>query len=470
MSDVVDMGSNHPTLVEAVERMLIDVKFELPFYGEFNLNINFRDSTKKMRTCATNVKSTGMYFYYNADFLSSLNTVDGEISGVGEEEIKFNKWERQKQVNFLLLHNNYHLLFNHPQRMIAGNFKPSFANIAQDMIINSTLWGDITQEFISVPKYPDNKENRASDVANKHMALFIPRKYVEQDGDAIFEELYSWLREEHMRWDNNRKQNSDQPNTDPMYGDYGVYGENNTSVNMFSLDYIFSQLDENEGSFMDEHMDDTVPEEVRENFVNDVIEGLRGRGLVKGDIETTLDKLRKKRKDYLREIKRCISNDILGNIKKKSLSKPNRRGIKGLKGNKKIKAEINVILDTSGSMGGLFEKVLSYVFQRDITINMFQVDTEVHGVKKITSMREMQHIDIQGLGGTMLQPGIDMLTEKGSEYQNYNTVILTDGYCDTLDLSKVNGRVLGITTGCAIPMSNKPKNGFYKEITVDESY
>jgi hypothetical protein len=73
----------------------------------------------------------------------------------------------------------------------------------------------------------------------------------------------------------------------------------------------------------------------------------------------------------LKEIKRTVSNLIFGTKKEKTIKKPNRKGIQGVKGNRKVKTKINVILDTSGSMGGAstFEKILGYVYQSDIEMN-----------------------------------------------------------------------------------------------------
>ena len=87
---------------------------------------------------------------------------------------------------------------------------------------------------------------------------------------------------------------------------------------------------------MDKHIADDVPEEMREGMVKDVMERLAARGLSAGNVEQTLNKLRKKRKDYLREIKRAVSNMIFGTVKQKTIVKPNRRQIKGLKGNRKV--------------------------------------------------------------------------------------------------------------------------------------
>ena len=221
------------------------------------------------------------------------------------------------------------------------------------------------------------------------------------------------------------------------------------------------------GEYLDKHIGDDVPEEMREAMVRDVMDRLQARGLSAGNVETTLNKLRKQRKDYLKEIKRSISNEIFGHIKHKTIVKPNRRQIQGLKGNRKIKSKINVILDTSGSMGGqgTFERVLSYVYRNDIEINFIQGDTEVKWVENFKKAKQLETMKIHGLGGTVLQPSVDYVVDN---YNQYNTVVLTDGYTDTLDLSKLKGRVLMITVGVKVPISRT--NNKVKQIVLENTH
>ena len=201
---------------------------------------------------------------------------------------------------------------------------------------------------------------------------------------------------------------------------------------------------------------------MRNSMVKDVVERLKARGLSTANIEQTLNKLQKKRKDYLKEIKRSVSNMIFGHIKERTITKPNRKNIQGLKGNRKKKTAINVILDTSGSMGNTFEKVLSYIYRSDICVNMVQADTEVKWVDRFMDKKKIERMKISGLGGTVLQPAVDYVVEK---FNNFNTCILTDGYCDNLDLRKIKGRVLIISIGTKVPISKS--NGRVKQICVD---
>jgi predicted metal-dependent peptidase len=505
----------HEKLLAGIQAMLIDTKINLPYYGEFNLHVNFHENDS-IGTCGVNVGTKGMNFYYSPSFLENMS---------------------QKEVNFITLHEDFHLLFNHPKRTITGQYDHKMSNIAQDMIINHVIWEDISHSFVEIPKSKDGK----------NMALFVPKEY---KGNLIFEELYEWLKDEKEKWQKEQdkknkcqtcdgtgeKQQSQsgqgqeksdkgqggeqgekgegqgeksdkgqggdeqgegqgqsqggghshgqgEPCPDcggsgkdggesgkdstgkPSYGPYGKNpGKDGEPMDTWSKEQIFQDMENGTGEYLDKHMGDEVPEEMREAMVRDVMEKLAARGLSAGNVETTLNKLRKKRKDYLREIKRAVSNMIFGTIKQKTIVKPNRRQISGLKGNRKVKTMVNVGLDTSGSMGGqgTFERVLSYVYRNDIEINFMESDTQVNWVQKIKSKRGLESIPIKGLGGTCMQPMIDYIVE---HHNDCNSVMLTDGYTDTLDFSKVKGKFLIISVGVKCPIGKT--NGRVKQIVLD---
>ncbi len=481
----------HEKLLNGIQTMLIDTKINLPYYGEFNLHVSFHEQDS-IGTCAVNVTSKGMNFYYSPKFLENMS---------------------QKEVNFITLHEDFHLLFNHPRRTITGQYDHKLSNIAQDMIINHVIWEDIPHAFVEIPKSADGK----------NMALFVPKEYT---GKLIFEELYEWLKDEKDKWQKEQKKNSEcqscngsgkkedngkgkgeqsgdgqekgdgqgqgqQPGDGQNEGQgescpdcqgtgneggkdssgkpsYGPYGKNPSkdgeSLDTWSKEQIFQDMENGNGEYLDKHIGDDVPEELRDAMVKDVMERLAARGLSAGNVEQTLNKLRKKRKDYLREIKRAVSNMIFGTVKERTIVKPNRKGISGLKGARKVKTKINVGLDTSGSMGGqgTFERVLSYVYRNDIEINFMESDTQVNWVENIKSKRQLESIPIKGLGGTCLQPMIDYIVE---HHNDCNSVLLTDGYTDTLDFTKVKGKVLIISVGVKCPISRT--NGKVKQITIE---
>ena len=96
---------------------------------------------------------------------------------------------------------------------------------------------------------------------------------------------------------------------------------------------------------------------------------------------------------------------------------------------------------------------------------MIEADTEVKWVKNIKSKKALETICIKGLGGTMLQPAIDYVV---NEFNQYNTVVLTDGYCDSLDLSKIRGRILMISVGVEVPITSS--NSKVKQIIIDPNH
>ena len=494
----------HEKLMESVQQMLIDTKVNLPYYGQFNLFITFHER-KDIGTCGVNMTAKGMQFYYSSEFLDGMS---------------------QKEVNFITLHEDFHLLWNHPKRTITGQYDHKLSNIAQDMIINHIIWEDIPANYVEIPKDP----------TGRNMTLFVPKEY---PGKLIFEELYEWLRDEKEKHDKKKKQDEckscngtgqkqpGQGNQPGEKGDggkgqeqgkgegqdqgkgegqgegqgesksdghshgsgepcpdcqgsgqkgkgngggseYGPFGKDpkneKGTIDTHSMDSIFDNMEKNNGQYMDVHITDEIPEEMRESMVKDAMDRLQARGLQAGNVEQTLNKLRKQRKDYLKHIKRSVSNMIFGTKKQKTIVKPNRRQVAGLKGNRKIKTKINCILDTSGSMGGqgTFERVLSYIYRNDIEVNLIESDTEIKWVKSIKSKRKLESIPIKGLGGTIMQTGFDYVAE---HFNEFNTVLLTDGYTDSLDLSRVKGNVLIISVGTKCPISKS--NGKLKQIVLE---
>jgi predicted metal-dependent peptidase len=427
------LNHKHEKIELSIEMMLVDTVINLPYYGEFNLSINFFEQ-ETIETCGVNVTSHGMNFYYSPKFLNDLS---------------------QKEINFIILHEDFHLLFNHPKRTITGLYDHKLANVAQDMIINHIIWEDISHTFIEIPK----------DKNGKNMGLFVP---IEYNGKLIFEELYEWLRDEKEKRDKNKS--TDDDNDDSEKGKYGPYGKNpgkeGETIDTWSIDQIFQDLDNNEGEYLDKHITDNIPQELRESMIKDIMERLSARGLSSGNIEQTLEKLRKKRKDYLKEIKRAVSNIVFGTVKQATITKPNRRQIPGLKGNRKIKTKINVILDTSGSMsGGLIEKVMNYIYKNDVEVNLIQADAEVKKIDVIKNTKNLNKINLVGFGGTSQQPAIDYVIENCNQY---NTLMLGDGYCENLDISGLKGKVLIISVGCKYPIFKGEEKA--KQILVDLEY
>ena len=225
------------------------------------------------------------------------------------------------------------------------------------------------------------------------------------------------------------------------------------------------EIDDGDNDWLDNHLPCEIPDELKKEAIDRVQRYLEGRGLVKENIRKTLEKLQKSKKDYLREIKTAISS-LRGYNKEKSISKRNRRSIDGIKGRIKQGFGLNVILDVSGSMGGYFQRALSYIFQNKIVINLVQCDTEVRKQGKrdylvIKSKKDFKQVEILGLGGTELQPAINFINNT-KELKYLNTLILTDGYTERLDTSKLK-KCLILSVGSKCPISG----GNPRQICID---
>ena len=451
---VLNQKNIHPKLSDGIVDMIISSS--LPYFGEFSQFLNFQKN-EQVPTAGVNATTNGLMFHWNPEFISSLTP---------------------GQIKFLILHEEMHLILDHPHRGVG--YDQRLANVAMDMIINQTIHDEIIKPGITkVDKF--NVEIPKDEQGN-NSALFIPKEY---KGKEVFEELYQWLskKKDKMKQQGKGKgkgqsqgkgqgqgqgdgqgqgQGQNQGDGQGQKPDYGQYGKN--GVDMYSADEILKREIENEGkgNVFDIHMDDEVPAEMKKEMVQSAVQALKNRGLQSGTAESVLNKLVKKRKDYLKEIKRTISNEIFGSIKNKTITRPNRRGIVGLKGFKKYSVKINCILDTSGSMSNEFDKVLSYIFQNDISINLIQIDTKVQDVVEIKNKKELEKMKIKGLGGTILQPAVDYLKDPKNGINKYNTVILTDGYTDSLDFSNYKGKVLILSTEKSVPISND--NGNIKQI------
>ncbi len=238
------------------------------------------------------------------------------------------------------------------------------------------------------------------------------------------------------------------------------------------LDYIKDRLAR--GDFSSTPSDGSmnkVDSALSDMFIENVLQRMRNRGMISSDMEAFLSKIRPSKVDYLKSIKKTISN--LGGIEKvNTYTRLNRRDLQGVKGFKRETMGINVILDVSGSMNGLIEIVLGYCFQNNLVLNVLQVDADIQKVNGkevniIHTPQELQKMKIQGFGGTVLQPGIDFFAND-SKYKKFNTLILTDGYCDNLDVSDLKKVVL-ISVGSDINVTSNRMNFSNYTLPADEN-
>lgn len=415
---------NHPKIIYSIDQMISDAMLKLQYYGEFCQFINFKKHNG-IGTCGVTIDIQGMRYYYNEDFVNSLD---------------------QEEMNFIMIHEIFHLLWEHQSRERRCGYEHELSNVVQDMIINEVIKTDIIDRMnntnkkdhhnLVFAKVPTNKKN------NKVWVLTLPKEY---KGKLIYEDMYEWIFEERKKyneWKSNCKCDKDKmcvcnraDGKDPCEcGDCPVSDY---------LRSIFDQIEMGLLDFLDAHLPSDMPEDYRKSILENIKNNLRNRGLESADILSTIDKLTKAKHDYTKELKIGI-NELFGIHKEKSITRRNRRSIEGVKGKRKECYALSTLLDVSGSMESYFEKTLSYIFQNDIIINLINCDTEVKSFTTVKNKREMQKIKIKGLGGTALTPGIQYVVQD-KKLKKLNLLILTDGETDILDFKGFNNKCLILT-------------------------
>jgi len=432
---IIESECIHEKLSEAIIQMV--TTGYLPYYAEFMQYVNFYKSN--IGTCGVSVNNDGMNFYWDKEYVDKLTV---------------------PECVFIIIHEAFHLLLNHHKRSVGYNKK--IANLAADMIINSMIHGDImvgeklgdynediNGKYVGILSIP-------KDEFGNNSCIFIPKEY---DGEPMLEDLYDWLMVEYDKW----SEKTDKKKLDyiSMYGKNGISRTDNGKkfdnlIDMYDVSVFFDNIDSDNGQSLDVHLDDEVPPIASEEWVSNVMDKLKNRGLETSNMVTSLNKLRKSKEDYLKHIKRKLSSEILGSIQHKTITRPNRRSIDGLKGKRKYKCEINVILDTSMSMMNEFDKLLSYIFSRDIKIRLTQCDKSVKYDKIITKLSQLEHMPIKGMGGTVLMPAVDLIRNDANR-RKLNLVILTDGYTDVLDFSSIVGNILIISSGILCKTKNSDR-------------
>lgn len=421
---------NKNKITYSIDMMISDAMLKLQYYGEFCQFVNFKINNG-ISTCGVSVDLKGMNFHYNEKFIEELE---------------------QEEMNFIMIHEIYHLLWDHKSRERRLGYDHELSNIVQDMIINTIIESDIIKRMeeenkrehrnLSFAKVPKDKKT------NEIWVLTLP---IEYKGKLIYEEMYEWILNEKKKydeWKSKCKCSKDKKCNCNKHDGKEKCDCGECPISDY-LRKIFDRIELGILDFLDCHLPSDIPEEYRRSIIENVKNNLRNRDFESNDILATIGKLNKSKKDYIKDIKIGVS-ELFGSHKEKSITKRNRRSINGVKGKRKDSYALAVILDVSGSMEGLWEKSLSYVFQNDIVIQLIQIDTKVKSHTTIKNKREMQKIKICGMGGTTISPAIQYVTNN-KKLNKLNLLILTDGETDILDFKDFNNKcfILSVNKKCA---------------------
>jgi len=225
-------------------------------------------------------------------------------------------------------------------------------------------------------------------------------------------------------------------------------GMNNNSETQITLD-DHSKLSKNSSKMSE------TESKVIENLVENIVNNIKNRGLMTANNEKFINNLKKSKKNYLKKIKNLVSNNLFGSKIKKSYTRLNRYGLKGLKGDKSYSTKIYVILDTSGSMSN-FNKLFGFIFHNGYEIEIIQIDTEIKNITKLKNINGLKKVKVHGGGGTVIQPAFDYLLKH--KLNKNGVLLLTDGFTDTLDLHKFKSvLILSTDKKCPVKSNNNVK-------------
>ena len=100
------------------------------FYGEFLSSLNYKQDKTGLvvPTCGVNATLDGFNFYYSEDFVNKLT---------------------DKELNFVMVHEIYHLLFSHTDPRRVSYRDKYISNVAQDMIINYLIYEEYIKYSIT---------------------------------------------------------------------------------------------------------------------------------------------------------------------------------------------------------------------------------------------------------------------------------------------------------------------------------
>jgi predicted metal-dependent peptidase len=118
-----------------------------------------------------------------------------------------------------------------------------------------------------------------------------------------------------------------------------------------------------------------------------------------------------------------------------------------------------VVLDTSGSMdtkllGKALGAIASYSVVRDVPfVRVVFCDAIAYDAGYFAPEEIADQVQVKGRGGTVLQPGINLLDKAEDFPSSAPLLIITDGYCDRLSIRREHAFLL--PTGSSLPFVPK---------------
>lgn len=394
----------------------MQVSTKMNYYGYFALYFDFIEDNTLKAAAGVTIRGKKLLFYYNSIL------VDQMANKLGNDFL-----------SFLVIHECQHILLSHITR--TGDRNQKLSNIVQDMIINLGIkqeYGFNFDDFF----YADKKYNG-------NPIKFDPKEYAKQQFNGIiFEPMYAYILEntppqsgegdddEDSDGEGNGGSSGSSGDEDSSDGSKGSKGNKKSKAEGQLVDDHIMNKDSESGTLNDSEIAQM------EAMVREIHENLKARGFNPGKIIGENFEY-KRGKSIVNVFRKVFGN---GTLKDKTYRHLSRR-CPGLKGNRKDNRDINIILDTSGSLYNELDEYINLVVGK-FSSYVVQVDTRVVWDGHLKTMADWKKVKKCGGGGTILQPGIDKLIEL--KRQNYPLYFVSDFYCESLDLSKYKGPVIFI--------------------------
>lgn len=324
------------------------------------------------------------------------------------------------EIRYVLLHEIFHCFDLHLNRIKNRDLKT--CNFAMDMIVNNQV--DNLMALVN------------EDIQQPKKVIKIPPEYNDY---IVFESIYTWLI-------NNKKNKNEFKNS--------------------ITNKLFERLENNDifdNHYNNSNDDEIEPEQIKYNLIkmhnsikNEMV------GTVPNDIEKKIQHIKKRKENPVQLLKNAMS-ETARTSKKRTFKRFNRKNIDGFKGIKKDGITFNCIADVSGSMINILKEAIGIVTNSTYSMNLIKVDAKVQSHEFYEKSSDLKKLEFIGAGGTILQPGVDYIVKNKTLKKN-GTIIITDGFIHSLDLSKLNNVIVVYTSKKPL-IKNKSKK--YKEIKIN---
>jgi len=388
-------GFTDDKVIEKIATARVGLLINKPFFGQLATRLVLKDATDWMPTAGTD----GRYFYYNRDFIESLN---------------------KEEMLFLFGHEVFHNVYAHMSRR--GSRDARLWNCAADFVINLELVEHKVGKLIHHP----GKIEPCYDTRFKGMST---------------EEVYAILEKEQEQGKGDANQDSFDVHIDPNSGKASGAGK--------------EEGDEEGGSGsgpvpMTEDERRMLQEEIKHAVMNAA--KAQGAGNLPAGVKRLIGNLEEPKMDW----RQILTQELLSIYKTDfTFARPSRKSwstggaiLPGMPPD--FKAEVAVALDTSGSMSesqlrDLLGEVMGIMNQfADFELTLWCFDTKTYNVEKFTpeNKDELDDYKIAGGGGTSFEVNWELMEDM--DFVPNKLVVFTDGYpcgtwgtedyCDTIFL------------------------------------